>query len=465
MSSNHFGLVPCQNKRARRQFPLTLGRCELAKWWWQSCACSKTIRITRKPCRRCKVLAQSVKLLSKKLLYITRDGTLHVLTKRNTHLLWYNQKAMVKKSDSTAILLQPGDSIAIGDSPKTPWMEFTVQRIQTAAAVTPENDETNILKRRTTTPTSRKRLYYTFDSSQSSGSVYSNRQQLSFDDHDETPKDAAALTQTVEEEQSQDSLQVRAVTEERPRKRRKKAPTPTRMKPRRLIKAEDKLPAAVRVRASSTRTNPNDARKQASASQQRRRDSFAEESSSSDNLDDWFMKGDSKVAASPRKQVETQVDGPVRNVVTKEATSKSQEESSSRRAEPPLTGQSAESSILSMPLCPTWDDDEDDEEESGSYSSQRRSSLPSRLFQSTMQLQDSLETTNSSEQEDNSPAIQFASAVPLSEWKRFQQDGNGGMVRRALAGLVVAQRARVDGNTTWLPSLLEGAVVDEPEST
>lgn len=440
MASTSLELVPSHNERAARTFPLSLGRVELAKWWWNSCACAKHVKITRRPCPRCKQLVENTKLLSKKLLYVTHDASLAVCaSSHNTDLLWYNGQPMVKSSDSTAILLQSGDSISIGRSSTSPWMEFLVRR-RPLNPVTPESDDdknANILKRTTATPKSKRRLYY---DSPSSGSFVS-REQLSFED--DSSKDALYCTQNMsaaDRESDQDEKQVapsetRTKTTPRRKRQRKVA-----MSPRRLLDVEGKQTAAP---GSVARVDNNS--ETMSKGRKRSRPDDCQEAPES--LESGRSQGtDSRQSKKFRKEVENS-----RMSIDSQPTVRSRKESSQ---------QSEESSFVSLPKCPTWNDDEQEDESGSQLVRHDQSSLKNQqgIFRKSGESQDSVDDTISKQQQDDSPDIQFASALSLSQWKTMQQSDTG-RVCQALSGLVVTKRAR--GDSAWLPALLEGAVIDD----
>ena len=188
-------LVPAHNPQAGRNLPLELGRVSLAKWFWRSCDC---LEYSKDPCARCKLVATKHKSLSKKILYITKGGSLTVITKKNRHLLWYNGDCMCKSSDSTPILLQPGDSISIGNSDINPWLDFYVKRIP--IAITPEETIKNAkLFSISERPPSRKRLYYTHPTN--SGISADSSEQLVF----ESQTDSLYHTQSPPKPSSRES--------------------------------------------------------------------------------------------------------------------------------------------------------------------------------------------------------------------------------------------------------------------
>lgn len=454
-------LVPCHNENARRKLPLTLGRCELAKWWWHSCSCAKHVRATGQPCFRCKRLAKSIKSLSKKMLYITKNGCMTVVSRKNRNLLWYNGQPMVKSSDTTPILLQSGDSISIGHSPKDAWMEFYVTRVP--IVVTPESETKNaniIARAKRNETTSRKRLYYTCPLSSSLESKESSSEErLSFT---EPRKDSfKACTQNMTGRDSNLDEQSASSSEAvRERNNGAKRPRKVAMSPRRLIQAQNddgSVEQASEAEKSKWTQNEHSSKKIDASG----------ESSFSEVADAWITK-----RKRPRGLIGVQensrraMKGSTANV-----TKTARKETLQRTV--PSTAESNETSVLSLPQCPTWDDDEEDDGSSNSIQSASfghgrplnsqqgpsQKAAIARAFQTAGSSQASPNV--GSQEQDDSPSIQFASALSLTEWKHLQRNttvhNETGRVRKALASLVVAQRTR---DSTWFPAILEGAVVD-----
>ena len=123
-----------------RQLPLSLGRKELARWWWTSCGCDGTR--TRRPCSGCRTLGARVGLLSRRMMDLTDQGILTIHPEnRKPHLVRVNGTTEVNKGST--LLLKPTDTITIGNDDTTsgPWMVFEV--VENHRMVTPDEKESN----------------------------------------------------------------------------------------------------------------------------------------------------------------------------------------------------------------------------------------------------------------------------------------------------------------------------------
>jgi hypothetical protein len=61
---------PSKKKLEAKDFPLVVGRTNLASWWWKSCPCEKYCRL------HCKPVAQNIRSLSKVMIMIDSFGCL-----------------------------------------------------------------------------------------------------------------------------------------------------------------------------------------------------------------------------------------------------------------------------------------------------------------------------------------------------------------------------------------------------
>jgi len=359
---------------------------------------------------------------------------------------------MCKKSDTTAILLQPGDSISIGRSSETPWMEFYVTRIP--VPVTPDCEDiknVNISKVKTPPPKSKRRLYYTYPSSQSSSG-----QQLFFDD---SQQDDNMFTQNMTARDGNDEGQLaESRTEIKRRGTKRKNLT---MSPRKLLNVQDNDRRATAAKKTVSRVT-NKAQK--GDSQRTVQTESWYESDSLETANDWLTK---REAMDSSISDETQNDGAIGKALATRKKKRVRKEASQTIV--PSTGQSQESSVLSLPQCPTWDDDEEVSSKHIQRDTARhgQSSLHSRGMNHQMAAgfksagSQASNTDAKQEQEEDSPIITFASALSLSQWKdvqRAESNTETGRVRKALASLVVAQRTR---DSTWFPAILEGSIVED----
>lgn len=452
MSSFQLQLIPAHNEKAGRNLPLSLGRIELARWWWHSCSCrSKT---TTQPCTRCLLVARKTKSFSRKIFCMTKSGSLTVVTRKNRNILWYNGEPMCKSSDSTPILLQPGDTISIGSSDVQPWLDFYVKRIP--IPITPDSPKllsNNMF--RSTAATSKKRLCYTYPDSGISADTSSQRssQQLSLDDSLECRN--TVYTQSSLKQKQQCSESSAETTKKTTRKRKK-----TSMSPKRLMEQTD-----MRARGQTSSTMYKNRK---------------DDSTSVELRNAWMATRRITSVARSKEDIHMEHMSSSASFSLTHVPKKARKECSQR--EVPSSAESNETSVLSLPQCPTWNDDEDGQNgDTGSYSGgiqQEKNHRRSSRFPQ----QESSETkgpcsqafheagrgdTGQSQDDVHSPAIQFASSLSLSQWKQVKQLQDttlpSGRVRHALASLVVAQRVR--GDSTWFPTILQGAVIDELELT
>lgn len=474
MSEFQLQLIPAHNEKAGRTLPLSLGRVELAKWFWHSCSCRRgTTR--RNPCCQCQLVARKTHCLSKKIFYLTKNGSVSILTRKNRHLLWYNGEPMCKKSDSTAILLQPGDTISIGNSDTRPWLEFHVKRIP--IPITPEaqhDDQVNMFRASTTTTLkSRKRLYYTYPSSGISAD--SSSEQLSFQDSQDGSSSNPVQVHTQSSCLQRDLAEQAATTTTRKRKHA------VSMNPRRILEGKD---VYVRVRNSNTKKkNPTNVQKDTL----RRATDMGDSSSDFLGEDAWMTTRRQSSNGSRETQAEYHTSSSSDSSFPLSHVSKKARKDDPCLSQPQQvlpsssTPESNETSVLSLPQCPSWNDDDDEKEykETGGTNSGVEGVKHKSLFSRELINEATNEgpclqvfganattcATRQSQDDSDSPAIQFASSLSLSEWKHMKQhsaNSASGRVRHALASLVVAQRVR--GDSTWFPKILEGAVVEEVES-
>ena len=383
-------LVPSHNESAGKTFPLTLGRCELAKWWWRSCPCAHRVRITRQPCENCKLLASSVKSLSKKMLCISDRGSMMALSRKNRNLLWYNGTPMSINGSmyDTAILLQQGDTISIGRCAEKPWMEFSVKRIPNA--VTPESEMTSRKRARQETANRRK-----------------SHRKLNY-----------SLKESVDTKESSEE-QCFAETQ------------------------RDGRNVVFTQRISARDSN------------------LTEES---DGVDMEPRKWPKKVMMSPRRLIQPQGECIAAKTLTTEKNEVLRKECS-QRINP--SGESTESSVLSLPQCPTWDDDEEEDETSNvtqinvAMQGFNGEAVQDFCYQDDAKARHCGAKEPVERSSEDSAEIVFASTLSLAQWKSLRQGAShkeSCRVRHALASLVVAQRA---GDSTWFPAILEGAIVEE----
>ena len=130
--------------------------------------------------------------------------------------------------------------------------------------------------------------------------------------------------------------------------------------------------------------------------------------------------------------------------------------------------ESAESSMLSLPQCPTWEDDEGSQERTNVGNCSRdcgvRKSLPHEETRrgSHGHEQCPSDESNISPETSQQPNLVFASTLSLSQWKQLgkvdKTSTTTNACREALANLVYAQKLR---DPTWFPAILEGTVVEE----
>jgi hypothetical protein len=393
-------------------------------------------------------VATKNKSLSKKIMYITKSGSLTVITKKNRHLLWYDGKPMCKRSDSAPILLQPGDSISIGNSDCQPWLDFHVKSIP--IPVTPEEQTMKNCKMFAISPrpTSRKRLYFTHPTN--SGISADSSEELVF----ESQTDYFYHTQSPARENC---------------KRRK---TNGSMSPRRLLEGRD---IRIPVQSSIRKTD------YAPRKRQLQQTDFSS-SSSDDGMEKAWMttrRRNTNAGIKGDKDSELSTTSSVSSRVSKTGSRKDNSVNQQQ-----LTQESNEtSSVLSLPQCPTWNDEEEEDVNTGTQGQEHNRPVDgeSRKEETAITRGYCLQAfgttskndTQQSQQhdDDDSSAIQFASSLSLAQWRLLRQQHDSanptvGRVRRALAGLIVAQRARGADGSAWLPTLLEGAVVQpEVEST
>ena len=81
-----------------RAVPLSLGRKELADWWWSSCSlkCSDSLR----PCHRCRTVGRNIKSFSRhRMLEVNQSGQLIIpACHRNPHLFRVNGELVIDKN-------------------------------------------------------------------------------------------------------------------------------------------------------------------------------------------------------------------------------------------------------------------------------------------------------------------------------------------------------------------------------
>jgi hypothetical protein len=133
-TTSYASAIPSTNEQqqsSRRPLPLSLGRRELARWWWDSCPCrqNKARRRQRRPCLSCKRVGQHITTISKSFLHMDHYGEVSFLTRKNRQLVHFviiNKEK--RKEEDTTILLRPGDMILIGRDENDPWMKFRLQK-------------------------------------------------------------------------------------------------------------------------------------------------------------------------------------------------------------------------------------------------------------------------------------------------------------------------------------------------
>jgi hypothetical protein len=359
---------------------------------------------------------------------------------------------MCKRSDSTPILLQPGDSISIGNADCQPWLDFHVKSIP--IPVTPEEQTMKNCKMFAFSPrpSSRKRLYYTHPTN--SGISADSSEQLVF----ESQTDSFYHTQSLARENC---------------KRRK---TNGSMSPRRLLEGRD---IHIPVQSSIRKTD------YAPRKRQLQQTDFSS-SSSDDGMEKAWMttrRRNTNAGIKGDNDSELSTTSSVSSLIPKTGSRKDNSVNQQQ-----LTQELNEaSSVLSLPQCPTWNDEEEEEEEEDANTGtqgqehnkpvdgESRKEHPAITRGSCLQVFGTT-SKNDAQQlqqhaDDDSSTIQFASSLSLAQWRLLRQQHDSanptvGRVRRALAGLIVAQRARGADGSAWLPTLLEEAVVhDEVEST
>lgn len=115
--NQQFSLIPLHPAAKRtkldiKQFPIVMGRTNLAAWWWRSCPCQHYCRL------HCRPVAQNIRSLSKVMIQVDTAGHVHVVGK-NPHLITITPD----RGDS---ILQLNDIISIGRRDREPWMRFQV---------------------------------------------------------------------------------------------------------------------------------------------------------------------------------------------------------------------------------------------------------------------------------------------------------------------------------------------------
>lgn len=117
VAMNQFSLIPLhpaskRTKLVAKQFPIVMGRTNLAAWWWRSCPCQHYCRL------HCRPVAQNIRSLSKVMIQVDTAGRVHVVGK-NSHLITITP-------DRGDNILQLNDVISIGRRDREPWMRFQV---------------------------------------------------------------------------------------------------------------------------------------------------------------------------------------------------------------------------------------------------------------------------------------------------------------------------------------------------
>ena len=107
----------CKDPPKAKDIPLTLGRTDLADWWWNSCGCQEYCRFY------CRPVAQNVKGLSKVMVMIDSEAKIHVVG-RNPQLI-----TIIPERDDN--ILQVNDVINIGRRDREPWMRLQVIKSRT----------------------------------------------------------------------------------------------------------------------------------------------------------------------------------------------------------------------------------------------------------------------------------------------------------------------------------------------
>lgn len=107
----------CKDPPKAKDIPLTLGRTDLANWWWNSCGCQEYCRLF------CRPVAQNVKGLSKVMVMIDSEAKIHVVG-RNPQLI-----TIIPERDDN--ILQINDVINIGRRDREPWMRLQVIKSRT----------------------------------------------------------------------------------------------------------------------------------------------------------------------------------------------------------------------------------------------------------------------------------------------------------------------------------------------
>jgi hypothetical protein len=136
------------------------------------------------------------------------------------------------------------------------------------------------------------------------------------------------------------------------------------------------------------------------------------------------------------------------------------EETQQKQTQPVIDNhhaESRESSILSLPQCPTWEDESQNYTGTNSIDS-CSVQKPCSYNEARLEQHPSDESRTTSGESSQGHNVIFATMLSLSQWKQIRQDNNvTGSIRGALASLVVAQRVR---DPKWFPAILEGAVVE-----
>jgi hypothetical protein len=120
--------------------------------------------------------------------------------------------------------------------------------------------------------------------------------------------------------------------------------------------------------------------------------------------------------------------------------------------------ESQESSILSLPQCPTWEDESQNIVGTNSIDSSANVKRPCSHEEARLYQQPWNESKTTPEESSQGSNVLFASTLSLSQWKHIKQTNDGAArIRGAFASLVVAQRVR---DPMWFPAILEGTVVE-----
>jgi hypothetical protein len=301
---------------------------------------------------------------------------------------------------SSSLQLQVGDVISVGNNAETPWLEFNVKTIK-AVLVTPETDVAKMPSRPLSTLARRARR-----------TVKTNpksRRQLFSDHHHHRGRHRS-------EESSPDETESNHIFST-------------------IHETEMGNTDAVMARDA---------------------DRLEDESHDTCNHATKRTRQEKNSMSSRRKLLSTQEDN-----LSLLATSV-MEETRHKQTQPIIDNnhaESQESSILSLPQCPTWEDESQNNVGTNSIDSSTSVQTPCSHEEARREQHPNNESkTTPDESSQDKPNVMFASSLSLSQWKQLRQDNDGAVgIRGALASLVVAQRVR---DPTWFPAILEGAVVE-----